>query len=101
MVEYTFRLDAVFGSLADATRRDMLRRVFRQELSVNQIAEVYSISLAAVSKHLKILEDAQLIQKRKVGKQRLVRATPAGMKDAVEYLHYYEALWGEQLDPKD
>ncbi len=56
MVEYTNKLDAVFGSLADPTRRDILRRVSHKELSVNEIAKLYEkhMSLAAVSKHIKV-----------------------------------------------
>jgi DNA-binding transcriptional ArsR family regulator len=60
MVEYTPSLDSIFGSLADPTRRDILQRVAGRELTVSQIAEPYDLSLAAVSKHLKILERAKL-----------------------------------------
>jgi len=98
MVEYTLQLDNIFGSLADATRRDILSRVSQAELSVTEIAKSYDVSLAAVSKHLKILEQAQLIMKRRQGKQQLVQASPAAIKDASDYLKNYEQLWIHRLD---
>jgi DNA-binding transcriptional ArsR family regulator len=98
MVEYTLSLDSIFGSLADATRRDILRRVSQDELSVTEIARPYGVSLAAVSKHLKILEQARLIVKHRIGKRQLVRASPLALKDAADYLHYYEQLWEVRFD---
>lgn len=98
MVEYDLSLDEIFGSLADPTRRDILDRVAREELSVNQIAQPYDLSLAAVSKHLKILERAQLVSKRRRGKQTLVLASPTALKDANDYLQEYRQLWEGRLD---
>jgi DNA-binding transcriptional ArsR family regulator len=90
MVERTTTLDAVFGSLSDPIRRDILRRVALDELSVNQIAEPYHVTLAAVSKHLKVLERARLIVKRRSGKQQLVRLAPAGFVEAGAFLDLYK-----------
>ncbi len=56
MVEHILQLDSVFGSLADPTRRDILQRVTKQELSVGEVAKPYKMSFAAISKHLKILD---------------------------------------------
>lgn len=98
MVECIFNLDTVFSSLSDPTRRDILKRVSETELSVNEIAEPYPLSIAAVSKHLKVLELAQLITKRRSGKQKLVGLTPYAFKDATDYLQYYERLWSERFD---
>lgn len=98
MVEYILELDSVFGSLADPTRRDILKRVARSELSVNEIASSYDISLAAVSKHLKILEKAKLVMKRRNGKQQLVRVKPGALADAEKYLDQYRQLWEGRLD---
>jgi DNA-binding transcriptional ArsR family regulator len=98
MVEYTFPLDSVFGSLADPTRRDILDRVAGRELTVSEIAQPYDMSLAAVSKHLKILEKAQLIIKRRRGKEQLVSMRPQALSDASEYLERYIHLWEERLD---
>lgn len=98
MVEYTLSLDEIFGSLADSTRRDILNRTALSELSVSEIALPYDISLAAVSKHLKILEKAKLIVKRRRGKQLLVQATPLAVKDATDYLEEYGRLFSERMD---
>ena len=98
MVEYALRLDSVFGSLADPTRRDILRRVTRSELSVGEIAVNYDMSLAAVSKHLKILEKARLVARRRKGKQHLVSARPAALDDAAEYLEWYQRFMETRLD---
>lgn len=98
MVELTFPLDSVFGSLADPTRRDILSRLQAGSLNVSEIAEPYDMSLAAVSKHLKILEQAKLIMKRRKGKERIVSLRPKAMIEAAEYLKQYEQMWQERLD---
>ena len=101
MVEYAMQLDTVFGSLADPTRRDILSRLQLGELNVSEIASVYDMSLAAISKHLKILELAGLTRKRKQGKERIVSLDAAAMKQAAEYLKQYERLWNERFDRLD
>lgn len=98
MVEHVVRLDFIFGSLADATRRDILRRVAKKELSVGEIAKSYSISFAAVSKHLGVLERAKLIVKRQRGKQHYARLAPVALKDANAYLERYRAMWEHRFD---
>jgi DNA-binding transcriptional ArsR family regulator len=98
MYASALNLDSVFGSLADPTRRDILARVATRELSVGDIAKPYDLSLAAVSKHLKILEKAQLIMKRRHGKQYLVALSPYAFKDATEYLEWHRRLWETRLD---
>lgn len=92
MVEYAAQLDDVFGSLADPTRRDILKRVATKELSVSEIAGPYKISLAAVSKHLKVLERARLIVKQRRGKQQFVSLSPSAFIDADAYLDFYKSL---------
>lgn len=94
-------LDTVFGSLADPIRRDILKRVSVSELTVNQVAVAYDVSLAAISKHLKVLEKANLIRKRKEGKQHIVQLSPTAFKDASEYLKQYENLWNARFDALD
>ena len=101
MVEQTLSLDAVFASLADPTRRDIVERLLYGELSVGEIAVAYDMSLAAVSKHLKILERAYLVAKRRQGKQQIVAALPAAIREAEEYLKGYGALWNEQFNRFD
>ena len=98
MVEYTLQLDSVFHSLADPTRRDMLRRLIIDELSIGELAKSYDISLAAISKHLKVLEKASLITKRKEGKKYMVAIVPETIKDADQYLQQYQQMWQSRHD---
>jgi DNA-binding transcriptional ArsR family regulator len=96
MVEYS--LDTTFGALADPTRRDILQRLSYIELSVGEIARFYNLTFAAVSKHLKVLERARLIVKRRRGKQQMVSLAPQAFADAAEYLEWYRDLWETRLD---
>jgi DNA-binding transcriptional ArsR family regulator len=98
MVEYTLQLDTIFASLADPTRRDILQRVAQGQLTVGEIAKCYDLTLAAISKHLKVLENAHLIVKRKHGKERIVQLSPGAFKSATEYLSNYEAVWNQRFD---
>jgi len=98
MVEQQSRLDSIFGSLADGTRRDILRRVAQRELSVGEIAASYDISLAAVSKHLGVLEKARLVTKRREGKTQVVALSPAALTDAAKHLERYRDIWENRLD---
>ena len=98
MVEYILSLDSVFSSLADPTRRDILKRVSKDELSVGEIARPYDLTFAAVSKHLKVLEKAQMIIKRRRGKEQLVTLAPQALVDATNYLHYYAELMDARMD---
>ncbi len=98
MVEYQAQLDSIFGSLADTTRRDILRRVAGEELSVGEIASPYDMSLAAVSKHLMVLERARLVTKRREGKMQVVALSPAALTDAAKALERYREIWERRLD---
>lgn len=91
-------LDTVFNSLADPTRRDILKRVSTKELTIGEIAKHYKLTFAAISKHLKVLERARLIVKHRSGKQQLVKIAPTAFKDATTYLDYYKRFWEERLD---
>jgi DNA-binding transcriptional ArsR family regulator len=101
MVEYTLSLDSIFSSLADPTRRDILRRLITQELSISELAKPYDITFAAVSKHLKVLERAQLIIKKRRGKEQMVQVSPLALKDAADYLESYRLLWDERFQSLD
>lgn len=98
MIECSLHLDSIFGCLADFTRRDILMRVANEELSVSEIAKPYRVSLAAISKHLRVLERARLIVKRRKGKRQLVQASPAAMAGASHYLKQYERMWNDRFD---
>jgi DNA-binding transcriptional ArsR family regulator len=98
MVEHMISLDNVFGSLSDATRRDILGRVSVADLSVGQIAQHYDVSFAAISKHLMVLEKARLIVKYKRGKEHIVQLSPPALAAATQYLELYVQHVGERLD---
>jgi len=91
-------LDSIFHSLSDPTRRDILQRVSSSEQSVSQLVEQYSMSFAAVSKHLKVLEQAKLINKRKEGKKFMITLAPNTLKSADEYLEQYRQMWQSRHD---
>ncbi len=95
------QLDAVFHALGDATRRRMLRDLAAGERSVSQLAEPFSISLAAASKHIKALENAGLIEREIRGRTHLCRLAPGPLAGAHEWLAFYEAFWTDRLDALD
>lgn len=97
MVEYAdYTLDSIFHSLADATRRDILARVYRSELTISSLARDYDMSFAAVAKHLRVLEKAKLIIKLKRGKERVIMANPASINEAMKHLGQYKQLWDDR-----
>lgn len=99
MVKHNLPLSEVFTCLADGTRRDILQRVAYQELSVTEISSRYQISMAAVSKHLTLLESAGLVNKRRVGKQHLVSINPAALMDIADYFRQFDAVWNDFHGP--
>ncbi len=98
MVERNVYLDGLFGALADPIRRDILRRLISAHYTVSQIAGEYDISLAAVAKHLQVLQKATLVIKQRRGKEQVVSISPEALKDASYYLHQYESLWSSRFD---
>jgi DNA-binding transcriptional ArsR family regulator len=92
------RLDSIFHALSDTTRRSILRDVAVKSKTVSEIAKPYRMSLAAVSKHLKVLELAELIARERRGSFHIVRLKAATLRPAEEWLAYYEKFWNTQLD---
>jgi DNA-binding transcriptional ArsR family regulator len=90
-------LDRVFQALSASTRRSILMQIREQDETVNNIASKFQISLPAVSKHLKVLEQAGLISRRKDGRKRICRAEPALMSDAMKWLEFYQSFWNQRL----
>jgi len=90
--------DRVFQALADATRRDIVRRVLRADHSVSALARRYPISFAAVQKHVVVLERGGLVTKRRRGREQLVRGEVAALRDAHVLLDHLEALWLDRID---
>ena len=99
MVELqTPRLDIVFRALGDATRRRMLRQLADGERTVSQLAEPFAMSLAAASKHIKVLESAGLIRREVRGRIHLCRLDPGPLASAQQWLSFYERFWTGRLD---
>ncbi|NJL62344.1 MAG: winged helix-turn-helix transcriptional regulator [Methylacidiphilales bacterium] len=98
MVESNVALDQIFGALADATRRDILKRVSIAEHTIGELAAPYAISLAAIAKHINVLEKAGLIIKRRSGKEKVVQIQPQAIEVAFSYLSEYEKVWSDRFD---
>ena len=92
------RLDAAYAALADPTRRAILARLALGEATVGEIAQPFPISGPAVSRHLKVLEGANLIVRRKQGQTHILSLNPTGLKSAQEWLDYYRAFWTGSLN---
>ena len=94
-------LDAVFSALADPTRRAILSRLADGQASVNEIAAPFSISQPAVSKHLKVLERAGLIERDVEEQRRPARLKAETMVAAVDWLGEFKRFWGTSFDQLD
>ena len=92
------QLDTVFHALGDATRRHMLRALAGGERTVGQLAEPFSISLQAASKHIKALEKAGLVRREVHGRTHLCRLDPGPLASARQWLNFYERFWTDRLD---
>jgi DNA-binding transcriptional ArsR family regulator len=90
--------DRMFGALADATRRDIVRRAIEGNEGVAELADHYPMSFAAVQKHIAILERAHLITKERIGRRKVVRANPEGLLVARSLLDRYQELWQGRID---
>ncbi|MGH8223439.1 MAG: ArsR/SmtB family transcription factor [Woeseiaceae bacterium] len=90
--------DAAFAALANATRRDILARLATGEATVGGLADAYDMSLNAVSKHLKVLEDAGLIDRRIEWRKHHIRLNPAPLHEVAEWLERYRVFWEARLD---
>ena len=92
------QLDRVFQALSDTTRRNILMQIREQDQTVNNIASQFQISLPAVSKHLKVLERAGLISRKKDGRKRLCHAEPELLTESLAWLNFYQSFWNDRLD---
>lgn len=94
----TARLDSVFHALADPTRRQILRSLTSSEKTVGEIARPHKMSLAAVSKHLNVLENAELIARERRGSFQIVTLKAKTLKPAEEWIAFYSRYWNQQFD---
>lgn len=99
MVEkQTARLDATFHALADPTRRGMLASLALGEKSISALAEPYRMSFAGASKHVKVLEEAGLIARRKEGRTHIISVEAKPLEEAERWLRQWEKFWSSKLD---
>ena len=99
MVEYTdTQLDTLFHALGDTTRRRMLRHLSGGEQTVGQLADPFEISLAAASKHIKVLERAGLVRREVRGRTHFCYLEPEPLASADEWLGFYRHFWTNRLD---
>jgi len=97
----TDRLSATFAALADPTRRAILARLRSGECSVTELAEPFEMSMPAVSKHLRVLERAGLIVRRRDAQWRPCRIEAAPLQEVASWTEHYRHLWEERFDRLD
>lgn len=98
MVKYSHeQLDETFSALSDPTRRGILARLAEGEAQAGDLAAPFGISLPAVSKHLKVLEKAQLIRRRREGRVHRFTVNPQPMQAAMSWVEQYRGFWEQQL----
>jgi DNA-binding transcriptional ArsR family regulator len=99
MVKYSGTdLGSTFAALSDVTRRGILARLVQGESSVSELAAPYKMSLPAVSKHVRVLEDAGLVTRHKNGRVHRCKLVAEPMKDAAEWIERYRQFWEHQFD---
>ena len=91
-------LDTTFAALADPTRRAILTRLTEGEATVGELAEPFRISLPAISRHLRVLEEADLIVREREGQHRRCRLKPDALTNASEWLDFHRRFWSGTLD---
>jgi DNA-binding transcriptional ArsR family regulator len=94
-------LDYTLIALADPTRREILRRLARSEARITEIAAPFRISLNSVSKHIKLLERARLVERRKVGREHLLRFRPEPLHHLQEWVSRQQSFWKAGLEALD
>jgi DNA-binding transcriptional ArsR family regulator len=91
-------LDLVFAALSDATRRGLLTRLIEGETTVGALADPLQISLPAVSKHLRVLENAGLLKRRIEGRSHFISANPKPLREAVNWIERHRQMWEGSFD---
>lgn len=94
-------LDLTFAALADSTRRAILVRLAQGEATVNELCEPFEMSQPAISKHIKVLEAAGLVSRRKEAQRRPVRIEARPLAEAVGWLEQYRRFWGDSYERLD
>ena len=92
------QLSSTFAALADPTRRAIVARLATGECSVTELAEPFEMSMPAVSKHLRVLEKAGLIARRREAQRRPCRLEPGPLKDVADWAERYRSIWEQRFD---
>jgi DNA-binding transcriptional ArsR family regulator len=92
------RLDTTFRALADPTRRGILASLASGEKSIGELAEPFAMTFAGASKHVKVLEEAGLIARRKIGRTHLIKIEAKPLEEAERWLRQWEKFWTANLD---
>jgi DNA-binding transcriptional ArsR family regulator len=101
MVQYSARLDDVFAALSDPTRREIITRLSVRPLTISELAAPYPMSLPAIAKHVRILEETGLLRSRKIGRVRRCALEAAPLEEAANWIAHYKAFWEHRLDALD
>jgi len=91
-------LDHIYGAIADPTRRAILAMLADGEVNVGQVVDEFSISFNGISKHVKVLERAGLIERTVAGREHRLRLNPRPLRDAARWLDHYREFWEMRLD---
>jgi DNA-binding transcriptional ArsR family regulator len=97
MVQYP-HIDRTFAALADPTRREVLERLARGSATITELAEPFGISLTGMTKHVRVLEDAELVATEKVGRARRCSLGPQRLENVQEWIEMYRRMLDERLD---
>lgn len=91
-------LNDIFHALADSTRREMVHMMAQKERTVSELAVPFDMTLAAISKHIKVLERANLIERSVKGRTHICRLNTESLSQATEWLRFYEKFWSNRFD---
>ena len=97
----TTRLDASFAALSDATRRGVLEHLGRADASISDLAESFHMTLTGMKKHIVVLEQAELVTTKKIGRVRTCRLGPRRLEETTAWLERYRRRWDERFDELD
>jgi DNA-binding transcriptional ArsR family regulator len=98
MVQYQTELDRTFAALSDPTRRGILERLGAGSATISELAEPFGLSLTGLKKHVRVLEDAELVTTEKVGRARQCRLGPRRLQDEMQWLESYRRTLEDRLD---
>ena len=102
MVQYgSGRLDASFAAISDATRRGVLEQLGRADASITDLADAFHMTLTGMRKHVRVLEQADLVTTEKVGRVRTCRLGPRRMEDETAWIERFRQLWASRFNELD